>query len=134
MRQFLAACAMLLALAGMVRAQDSGAIEDVIGGQLEAFNQRDVEMAWTYASPMIQGMFGNSANFGMMVQRGYPMVWTNSDVRYLELREIGGRLWQKVLVRDENGGLHILDYQMIETDNGWQINGVSILPAPDVGV
>ena len=134
MRQFLAACAMLLALAGMVRAQDSGAIEDVIGGQLEAFNQRDVEMAWTYASPMIQGMFGNSANFGMMVQRGYPMVWTNSDVRYLELREIGGRLWQKVLVRDENGGLHILDYQMIETENGWQINGVSILPAPDVGV
>ncbi|MDG1118976.1 MAG: DUF4864 domain-containing protein [Flavimaricola sp.] len=134
MRRFLAACAMLLALAGMVRAQDSGAIEDVIGGQLEAFNQRDVEMAWTYASPMIQGMFGNSANFGMMVQRGYPMVWTNSDVRYLELREIGGRLWQKVMVRDENGGLHILDYQMIETENGWQINGVSILPAPDVGV
>jgi hypothetical protein len=134
MRQFLAACAMLLALAGMVRAQDRGAIEDVIGRQLEAFNQRDVEMAWTYASPMIQGMFGNSANFGMMVQRGYPMVWTNSDVRYLELREIGGRLWQKVMVRDENGGLHILDYQMIETENGWQINGVSILPAPDVGV
>ena len=59
MRQFLAACAMLLALAGMVRAQDRGAIEDVIGRQLEAFNQRDVEMAWTYASPMIQGMFGN---------------------------------------------------------------------------
>ncbi|MDA9020076.1 DUF4864 domain-containing protein [Flavimaricola sp.] len=134
MRQFLAACAMLLALAGMVRAQDRGAIEDVIGRQLEAFNQRDVEMAWTYASPMIQGMFGNSTNFGMMVQRGYPMVWTNSDVRYLELREIGGRLWQKVMVRDENGGLHILDYQMIETENGWQINGVSILPAPDVGV
>lgn len=134
MRQFLAACAMLLALAGMVRAQDRGAIEDVIGRQLDAFNQRDVEMAWTYASPMIQGMFGNSANFGMMVQRGYPMVWTNSDVRYLELREIGGRLWQKVMVRDENGGLHILDYQMIETENGWQINGVSILPAPDVGV
>lgn len=134
MRRFLAACAMLLALAGMVRAQDRGAIEDVIGGQLEAFNQRDVEMAWTYASPMIQGMFGNSANFGMMVQRGYPMVWTNSDVRYLELREIGGRLWQKVMVRDENGGMHILDYQMIETESGWQINGVSILPAPDVGV
>jgi hypothetical protein len=134
MRQFLAVCAMLLALAGMVRAQDRGAIEDVIGRQLEAFNQRDVEMAWTYASPMIQGMFGNSTNFGMMVQRGYPMVWTNSDVRYLELREIGGRLWQKVMVRDEDGGLHILDYQMIETENGWQINGVSILPAPDVGV
>ncbi|WP_245820386.1 DUF4864 domain-containing protein [Flavimaricola marinus] len=115
-------------------AQDRGAIEDTIGSQLEAFNNRDIEGAWQYASPMIQGMFGTPQNFGMMVQQGYPMVWDNSDVRYLELREISGRLWQKVMLRDERGGLHVLDYQMIETDAGWQINGVSILPAPDIGV
>jgi hypothetical protein len=114
-------------------AQDRSTIEGTIGSQLDAFNDRDIEEAWSYASPMIQGMFGSPQNFGMMVQQGYPMVWTNSDVRYLELREIAGRLWQKVMLRDAQGGLHVLDYQMIETENGWQINGVSILPAPDVG-
>ena len=124
---------MVLAMAQPARAQDQGAIEETIGSQLQAFNDRDVVEAWQYASPMIQGMFGTPQNFGMMVQQGYPMVWTNSDVRYLELREIAGRLWQKVMIRDAQGGLHILDYQMIETENGWQINGVSILPAPDVG-
>ena len=116
-----------------VFAQDSDAIETVIGNQLEAFNARDISEAWQYASPNIKRMFGDPGNFGMMVQRGYPMVWDNADVRFLELRDLGGMIWQKVMVRDAQGGLHILDYQMIETPQGWQINGVQLLPAPDVG-
>ena len=114
-------------------AQDTDAIESVIGGQLNAFNDRDVEEAWEYASPNIKRLFGSAGNFGMMVQQGYPMVWDNADVRFLELRDVAGNLWQKVMVRDARGGLHILDYQMIETPDGWQINGVQLLPAPDVG-
>ena len=116
-----------------VWAQDAGAIEGVIGNQLEAFNDRDIEEAWQYASPNIKRLFGNPGNFGMMVQQGYPMVWDNADVRFLELRDVAGNLWQKVMVRDAQGGLHILDYQMIETVEGWQINGVQLLPSPDVG-
>ena len=46
-------------LATSVFAQDNSAIEDVIGGQLEAFNARDVEEAWTYASPNIKRLFIN---------------------------------------------------------------------------
>jgi len=116
-----------------VFAQDNQAIEDVIGSQLEAFNARNVDEAWQYASPNIKRLFGSPGNFGMMVQQGYPMVWDNADVRYLELRDVRGNLRQKVMVRDAQGGLHILDYQMIETADGWQINGVQLLPAPDVG-
>ena len=114
-------------------AQDADAIEGVIGEQLQAFNDRDVGAAWQSASPNIQRLFGNPGNFGMMVQQGYPMVWDNAEVRFLELREVSGLLWQKIMVRDAAGGLHVLDYQMVETANGWQINGVQLLPAPDVG-
>lgn len=116
-----------------VFAQDADAIEDVIGSQLQAFNNRDISEAWQYASPNIKRLFGNPGNFGQMVQQGYPMVWDNADVRFLELRDLRGGLWQKVMVRDAQGGLHILDYQMVETAEGWQINGVQLLPAPDVG-
>lgn len=116
-----------------VFAQDSAAIEDVIGSQLQAFNDRDIDGAWQHASPNIKRLFGNSGNFGMMVQQGYPMVWDNADVQFLELRDVAGNLWQKVMVRDAQGGLHVLDYQMIETADGWQINGVQLLPSPDVG-
>ncbi len=114
-------------------AQDADAIEDVISSQLNAFNNRDISQAWEYASPNIKRLFGNPGNFGMMVQQGYPMVWDNADVRFLELRDVRGNLWQKVMVRDAQGGLHILDYQMVETAQGWQINGVQLLPSPDVG-
>ncbi|SFS21752.1 DUF4864 domain-containing protein [Yoonia litorea] len=114
-------------------AQDSQAIEDVIGSQLEAFNDRDVPSAWQYASPNIKRLFGNPGNFGMMVQQGYPMVWDNAEVRFLELRDINGFLWQKIMLRDKTGNLHVLDYQMVQTADGWQINGVRLLPMPDVG-
>lgn len=114
-------------------AQDRAGIEEVIGSQLAAFNARDIDGAWQYASPNIQRLFGSPGNFAMMVQRGYPMVWDNAETRFLELRQIGGQWWQKIMLRDAAGGLHILDYQMIETGAGWQINAVQLLPAPDVG-
>lgn len=123
----------LIVLTPAAQAQDAEAIEGVIASQLEAFNDRDVTEAFGYASPMIKGMFGNPTNFGMMVEQGYPMVWTNTDVDFLDLREINGMLFQKVLLRDAQGARHVAEYQMIETENGWQINGVSIIPAPDVG-
>ena len=114
-------------------AQDAEVIEDVIANQLQAFVARDVQSAWTYASPNIQRLFGDAQNFGTMVERGYPMVWDNVDTQFLALREIAGNFWQQVMIRDVNGNLHLLDYQMIETPDGWQINAVQLLPSSDVG-
>ncbi len=111
--------------------RDAG-IEGTITAQIDAFLADDFAKAFTYASPNIQGMFGTSERFGQMVRNGYPMVWRPDDVQYLELRDIAGNLWQKVLIRDRQGGAHVLDYQMIQTPEGWRINGVQILQAPDV--
>lgn len=108
-------------------------IDGVIGAQLEAFRGRDVEEAWQFASPMIQGLFGAPDTFGRMVAEGYPMVWDNSSVRYLASRRDGPTTYQRVLIEDATGTLHMLEYAMIRTEDGWRINGVSILPAPDVG-
>lgn len=115
------------------QAQENQAIEGVIGDQLQAFTARDVAGAWEYAAPNIQNMFGNSGNFGVMVERGYPMVWNNTEVRFLELADRAGAAIQRVLIRDENGLPHVLDYMMIETEKGWRIAGVTLVPAPDVG-
>ena len=119
-------------LSGPVSAQGSD-IKNVINGQIEAFLADDVDRAYGFASPNIQQLFGSPQNFGVMVQRGYPMVYRPEELRYLELREIAGALWQKVLIRDRTGGVHILDYMMIPTENGWKINAVQMLRTPDVG-
>ena len=108
-------------------------IESTIQSQIDAFLADDVETAFGFASPMIRRLFGTSEMFGRMVQTGYPMVWRPGELRFLELREVDGALWQKVLIRDRAGAVHVLDYQMIATMGGWKINGVQILRAPGVG-
>lgn len=128
---------LMLTLPVTAAAQDAGdgaGIEAVIADQLGDFAARDVPGAWEDASPMIQGMFGSPENFGAMVENGYPMVWDNSEARFLELREEAGVLRQRVMVEDPEGRLWVLDYEMIELPGGWKINGVMVLPAPDLAV
>ncbi len=120
-------------MAGAAVAQDQAAITATIQSQIDAFLADDFETAFTYASPTIKRIFGSSERFGTMVRQGYPMVWRPGSVRYLELETKGGSLYQKVLITDAQGVPHVLEYQMIETADGWQINGVQILRAPEVG-
>ncbi|MGY3437635.1 MULTISPECIES: DUF4864 domain-containing protein [unclassified Marinovum] len=109
-------------------------IEAVIGNQLDAFEANDVARAFTFASPTIKGIFGTAENFGVMVQRGYPMVMAPGAVTYLDLADIGGDLWQRVEIIDQAGKRHYLGYKMEAGDGGWTIGGVQFLPAPDVAV
>ncbi len=131
MRHFIlalcAAAALSLPRAGIAQEEP---IRAVIEAQIEAFEADDFDTAFTYASPTIKGMFGNAENFGAMVKGGYPMVWRPDNLRFLALETRGGRLYQDVLVRDLDGALHILEYQMQEGDDGWKINGVNIRRAP----
>ena len=108
-------------------------IQLTIQSQLDAFMADDFARAFTYASPMIKGMFGTSDNFGTMVQQGYPMVSRHGAVQMLELRTVAGNLWQRVMITDTMGRTHLLDYQMVDSGDGWQINAVQLLPAQDVG-
>jgi len=128
--------AVFIGFAGPIAAQSqtqADGIQSTITAQMEAFKADDFAQAFTYAAPSIQGMFGTPDRFGMMVRNGYPMVHRPADVQYLELRELGGRLWQKVQVLDQSGTYHYLDYAMENSGSGWQIAGVQLLPAPDVG-
>ncbi|MEM8822928.1 MAG: DUF4864 domain-containing protein [Pseudomonadota bacterium] len=127
-RIFLAA----ILAAGIAQA-DEGAIQNVIDQQIGAFLNDDFAEAFTFAAPSIQGMFGTPERFGLMVRQGYPMVWRPGSVEYLGTDRIGGRWLQEVLVTDGDGRLHLLEYSMIETAEGWKIAGVRILDTPEIG-
>ena len=120
-------------LALPVAAQE-GPIQSTIQSQIDALRADDFARAFSFASPMIKGIFGTADNFGAMVKNGYPMVYRPAEVEMLELREVAGNLWQRVRVVDQAGTAHYLDYMMVETPEGWQINAVQLLPAPDIGV
>ncbi|MEO0485942.1 MAG: DUF4864 domain-containing protein [Pseudomonadota bacterium] len=131
MRRIFGILIVCLGLAGPVAAQSEG-IQSTINGQMEAFRADDFDRAFTFAAPNIKRMFGSPDRFGTMVRNGYPMVWKNADVQFLELRELAGNLWQMVQVQAEDGSYHYFDYMMVETAQGWQIAAVQPLPAPDV--
>lgn len=133
MKRFAIALALWFGLAVAPLAQDRD-IESTISAQISAFLADDLSAAFDHASPSIQTLFQTPENFGVMVRRGYPMVWRPDDVRFLELREIAGNLWQKVMIRDGAGQIHLLDYQMVRSEGAWKINGVQILRAPQGNV
>jgi Domain of unknown function (DUF4864) len=125
-------CLAAVFLAPRAEAQEEP-IQNTIQSQIDAFLSDDFARAFSFASPNIKGIFGSAENFGAMVTQGYPMVHRPADVKMLELREVAGNLWQRVMITDQQGRTHLLDYQMIETSDGWQINGVQLLPEVGIG-
>lgn len=131
-RLFITLVAASLLGAPSVHAQD-GPIEGVIASQLDAFKADDFVTAYGFASPMIQRLFGSPERFGQMVRQGYPMVHRPADIRYLDATRSASGVTQRIMVRDTDGVFHVLEYQMIEVDGSWQINGVRLVEAPQVG-
>ena len=134
MRRMLLAALVALG-AGGAQAQEAGELEGIIAEQMGAFLADDFAAAFEHASPMIRGMFGTPDNFGAMVRNGYPMVWRPADIRFggQAPGTEAGSVVQRLSVRGPDGRYYVCEYTMIPTGAGWKINGVSVLPAPDVG-
>lgn len=131
MRQFI--YAFVLACFGLPAIAQEAPIQQTIQSQLDAMAANDFPRAYTYASPTIKKLFGPVENFELMVKKGYPMVWQHQAVKMLELRTVAGNLWQRVMVTDLRGSTYLLDYMMVETPDGWQINAVQLLQQAGVG-
>jgi hypothetical protein len=134
MRKVFIALLLSAVVAAPLSAQESRdqAIQSLINDQIAALQADDFSTAFSFASPTIQGLFGNSENFGAMVRQGYPMVYRPKSVRMLGVREDGGLVWQRVMVTDRAGATHLLDYQLVKTPEGWLINAVQLLPQSGV--
>lgn len=124
---------LLFALPASFAAAQDAPIQSTIERQLQAFQADDFVTAFTFASPTIKGIFSTPESFGRMVTQGYPMVHRPGAVKLLDLREVSGQLWQMVMITDQMGRTHLLDYQMIETPEGWQINAVQLLKTEGLG-
>ena len=128
MRRLLSMAILAVGLGQAAPAGDpASAIRQVISDQIAAFEADDFATAFTFASPGIRAMFGTPGRFGAMVREGYPMVWRPGEVRFTDLAERGGRILQRVLVTDTAGALYVLEYEMVEGEQGWRIDGVRVL-------
>jgi len=131
---FLAAFCAVLMLAPQLAAADGPppaertAIQDVIKRQLGAFARDDAGAAFAIASPMIQRMFGNPANFLAMVKSGYPRLYRHRWAEFGELAVMTGELVQSVKFTGADGHQALALYAMIKDGTGaWRINGCRLL-------
>jgi len=123
-----------LTLAAAATPRETGDLRAAIDSQIAAFGQDDFDAAFGYASPQIRRHFGTPENFGEMVRSAYPMVHRPARYSFGQLEEIGGRQRQSVVITDTMGRVWIADYDMIEIDGAWRIDGVRLRKAERLGV
>ena len=134
--RLLAFLALLLGLAGSAHAQsvsnaDRTAIRQVIQAQVDAFRRDDGGAAFSYASPMIQGMFGTPEVFMDMVRQGYQPVYRPRAFDFREIVDMHGQPAQVVHVIGPDGRTVTAIYPMRQLPDGtWRIDGC-FLQAPD---
>ncbi|NJN05287.1 MAG: DUF4864 domain-containing protein [Rhodobacteraceae bacterium] len=131
MRNLFLSILLSLGIATSAQAEEAD-IHAVIDQQIMAFQADDFVEAFKFASPNIQRLFGSPQNFERMVTQGYPMVWRPGEVRYLETRNEADTFFQRVMITDQAGRVHILEYRMLLTGDGWRINGVEILDSSEL--
>ena len=132
---FIVALAVSFSAAGRA-ASDAEAIKSVIEGQLNAFAADDGQTAYSYASPIVKGVFADPDTFMAMVKKGYQPVYRNSARTFGDLFEDGlGRPAMRVVLMGADGKRYEALYSMEKQQDGsWKIAGCVILsiPAQDV--
>jgi hypothetical protein len=125
-----------MARAGEIPAADQQAIRSVIEQQLDAFARDDNAAAFSFASPLIQNMFGGPEAFGDMVRRGYAPVHRNTARRFTEsFADKSGAPAQQVQLTGADGKRYVATYTMErQADGTWKISGCYLNPLKETGV
>ena len=106
----------------------------IISSQIDAFRKSDIDEAYTFASPFIKSRFANAEIFGQMVKRGYPMIWSAKDYKFLEFTFFNGALVQRVLFMDPKERIFVFDYELRQYGSEtWLINGVFKVSSASAG-
>ena len=114
-------------------AEPEDSIQAVIADQIAAFQDNDLDRAFSHAAPNIQLIFGTPARFGQMVRQGYPMVWRPRQYQWLQIVQTDFGPVQVVLFEDRSGRSHEAGYLMQKVDGVWRINGVKLRERAGIG-
>ncbi len=137
---FFAAVVMLGAVA---QAQDEtvpGAViepwQSVITSQIEAFRAKDAPGAFQYAGAGFQVAFPTAeAFFSAIAGAGYGPIMESRSHAFGKFEKMGDKtVVQEVKLLGNDQSLYEAFYQLAEEENGWRVQGVSLLKQAGMGV
>ncbi|MEM9329802.1 MAG: DUF4864 domain-containing protein [Pseudomonadota bacterium] len=112
-----------------VTAEIETATQDVIRDQINAFQSKEYERAFSHAAPTIKQIFGTTERFIGMVKGGYSPLYNPDSYLFGRNFNLDGTIHQEVIATDQNGRQWQAIYTLKQQPDGsWKITGVKMEP------
>ena len=120
-------------LSGLSKADDSMKNEltitqDIIESQIQAFQNKNAELAYSFASPMIKLRFNNPQEFMSMVKSFYEPVYNPKQYYFINSKYFEGSIYHQLQIISQSNMSYLATYSLVKDENEWKISGCSVMP------
>ena len=102
--------------------------QDIIERQIQAFQNKNAELAYSYASPMIKLRFNNPQEFMSMVKSFYEPVYNPKQYYFIDSKYFEGSIYHQLQIISQSNMSYLATYSLIKNENEWKISGCSVMP------
>ena len=102
--------------------------QDIIESQIQAFQNKNAELAYSFASPMIKLRFNNPQEFMSMVKSYYEPVYNPKQYYFIDSKYFEGSIYHQLQIISQSNMSYLATYSLIKDENEWKISGCSVVP------
>ena len=102
--------------------------QDIIESQIQAFQNKNAELAYSFASPMIKLRFNNPQEFMSMVKSFYEPVYNPKQYYFINSKYFEGSIYHQLQIISQSNMSYLATYSLIKDENEWKISGCSVMP------
>ena len=102
--------------------------QDIIENQIQAFQNKNAELAYSFASPMIKLRFNNPQEFMSMVKSFYEPVYNPKQYYFINSKYFEGSIYHQLQIISQSNMSYLATYPLIKDENEWKISGCSVKP------
>ena len=102
--------------------------QDIIESQIQAFQNKNAELAYSFASPMIKLRFNNPQEFMSMVKSYYEPVYNPKQYYFIDSKYFEGSIYHQLQIISQSNISYLATYSLIKNENEWKISGCSVMP------
>tara|TARA_B100000965_G_C19562982_1_gene745433 strand:- start:871 stop:1293 length:423 start_codon:yes stop_codon:yes gene_type:complete len=102
--------------------------QNIIESQIQAFKNKNAELAFSYAAPIIKLKFNNPKDFMSMVKTYYEPVYNPKNYYFIESKYFEGSVYHKLQIISQSNVSYLATYSLIKDGNEWKISGCAVYP------
>ena len=123
----------LFAINGLAKADNSfqndlSQTQTIIENQIKAFQNKNAELAFSFAAPVIKLKFNNSEDFMSMVESYYEPVFNPKQYYFIDSKYFEGSIYHNLQIISQTNVSYLATYSLIKANNEWKISGCALYP------